>query len=194
MTDETAPRALTAALAALPERPLQGGRLMAKPEALAQWRQENLARMSLLNDSWPHKVEAFRRFYQRPIEPTPSLLNDADIEVHDRIISEEWKEFWEAVMGGDLIGQLDGALDLIYTVLGYLLHIGIAPAHINACFEEIHAANMTKVDDNGQPVILHGKIQKTPNYTPPNLPEAIRQSPPFTDPLGSYDTPTDPTD
>lgn len=182
-TEPAYTRALQAAFATHPEHIPSVPK--SDPNYLPQWRQLNIARMSLLNDSWPHKVEAFRRFYQRPVNAAVAPLSDDEIQTHHAIIQEEWDEFWTAVMGSDLIEQVDGALDLIYTLLGYLIHLGISPAQVNAAFEEIHASNLTKADTSGKPIISPaGKILKGPNYTPANLPAAMEsQAPPFQNPF-----------
>lgn len=181
-SDETPPppRAIMVALEAIRAVPHEiTMRALRTPESDERWRRANLPRVSLLNDSWPHKVEAFRVFYERPVEPDLTALSEDELSIHHKIITEEWEEFWTAVYSGDLIQSIDGALDTIYTLLGYLVAIGLKPTQINSCFEEIHASNMTKVDEDGRPVIIGGKIQKTPQYTKPNLEAAIAAVPPF---------------
>ena len=151
------------------------------------WRTRNLARMSLLNDSWPHKNFAFRRFYGAPILPAPGMLSDDRLKEHHDIIVEEWREFWTALFTGDLVETIDGGLDLIYTVLDLLIAMGIPPAVLVACYEEIHASNMTKVLDDGSPSIVNGKIQKTPNHTQVDLIAAALYATPPCDLLGDVD-------
>lgn len=148
--------------------------------SIEEYRQANIARTSLLNDSWAHKVFALRRHFQLPINSLSERMSDTAIQQHEAIITEEWSEFWTGIMAGDLIEELDGGLDLIYTVLQYLLHRGFPPHILDACMEEIHAGSMTKVDENGKPVFINGKYQKTEHYVKPNLVEACRKAtPPF---------------
>lgn len=144
-----------------------------------QFRDLNQPRMSLLQDSWPHKVHAFRRFYQRPINATPGPLSEAEIQTHHRIIVEEWKEFWTGVSAGDIIETLDGGIDLIYTVLGALIASGIPPHIIDAAMEEVHASNMTKAAEDGTPILSpEGKILKGPKYVKADLPGAALMATP----------------
>lgn len=144
--------------------------LYSHPDYTTKARQLNLARVSLTHDDWSFKVLAFRKINQLPVFPTLQPLTSADVEVHTKIISEEYNEFMDALATGDLIETLDGGLDLIYTVLGALTHMGFTPGQIAAGMQEVHAANMTKLDEDGQPIIdENGKVQKGPNYCPPNL-------------------------
>lgn len=149
----------------------------------AEWRTLNAPRSSLLNDSWPHKVLAFRNLYQRRVgtDLIDGRLTDGEIQSHEGIITEEWNEFWTAVMGDDLIETLDGGIDLIYTVLGLLIHRGIPPHIIDAAMEEIHASNMTKAGEDGAPLLSpKGKILKGPRYVKANLElAALKATPSF---------------
>lgn len=137
----------------------------------AEWRQLALPRMSLLQDSWAHKVYAFRRFYDRPISTIDVPLSEAEVQTHHKIITEEWKELWSGVMLDDVIETLDGGVDLIYTVLGLLIARGIPPHVIDAAMEEVHASNMTKADPTtGKPVLSpEGKILKGSAYVKADL-------------------------
>jgi len=41
---------------------------------------------------------------------------------------------------------------------------------IHGAFNEVHSSNMSKLDDNGKPVLrADGKVLKGPNYRPPRL-------------------------
>lgn len=144
------------------------------PDYTRNARQLNLARVSLTHEDWSFKVRAFRVLNNLPIQQFITGLSAEDAQVHGKIIGEEYHEFMTALHVGDWKESLDGGLDLIYTVLGALLHIGFSPSQLNAAMQEVHAANLTKLDENGQPIIdANGKVQKGPNYCPPNLVEAI---------------------
>jgi phosphoribosyl-ATP pyrophosphohydrolase len=44
------------------------------------------------------------------------------------------------------------------------------PVYVMEAVTDVHYSNLSKVDDNGQPIRnADGKVQKGPNYTPPNL-------------------------
>lgn len=152
----------------------------------------NRARASLLNDSWSHKVAAFRKFYERPMNDlSEGALTQDQIDSHWHIVNEEYNEFWQAVATDDLIEILDGGVDVIYTILGVMLHRGIPPHIIDAAMEEIHASNMTKAAEDGSPILSDtGKILKGPLYTPPQLALAASKATPSVD-LLPYLTPTE---
>lgn len=150
-----------------------------------EYRTLNAPRMSLLQDSWAHKVYAFRRFYERPILPSPGPLSEEEIQTHHKIIVEEWREFWTGLTTGDIIETLDGGIDLIYTVIGALLASGIPPHVIDAAMEEVHASNMTKSGTDGKPILsAEGKILKGPNYIKADLVGAALHATPSFNLLG----------
>lgn len=66
---------------------------------------------------------------------------------------------------------LDDATDIVSTV-SQKLHIPL-PLIIEA-FIRVHKSNMSKLDNNGNPVRRDdGKIMKGPNYSPPNLTDIV---------------------
>jgi predicted HAD superfamily Cof-like phosphohydrolase len=41
---------------------------------------------------------------------------------------------------------------------------------LDACFKEVHRSNMSKLDENGQPIYREdGKVLKSKNFSPPDL-------------------------
>lgn len=70
----------------------------------------------------------------------------------------------------DVVEIADASGDLKYVLEGADITFGIPSQKIS---QEIHASNMTKLDEKGQPIFREdGKIMKGEFYTPPNL-EAI---------------------
>ncbi len=58
-------------------------------------------------------------------------------------------------------------------VYGAALTFGIPVADV---FTEVHRSNMTKLDDDGQPVVrADGKVMKGPNFSPPDLLPVLRR-------------------
>lgn len=67
----------------------------------------------------------------------------------------------------NLVEVADACGDLKYVIQGFELEVGI-PSQAVLC--EIHAANMTKLGEDGKPVRREdGKIMKGPNYLKPNV-------------------------
>lgn len=65
----------------------------------------------------------------------------------------------------------DAATDSVYFWIGFLLECGY---DLRATMNEVHASNMTKPDENGQPIMSEdGKVLKGPNYVEPNLAAAL---------------------
>lgn len=65
----------------------------------------------------------------------------------------------------------DAAADSTYFWIGFLLEMGY---DLRSVFNEVHASNMTKPDENGEPIISEdGKVLKGPNYVEPNIAAAL---------------------
>lgn len=56
-------------------------------------------------------------------------------------------------------------------VLAVIDKHGVSPEFVDRAFELVHQSNMSKVDDNGNPIrdLETGKIQKGPNYKAPDI-------------------------
>ena len=61
-----------------------------------------------------------------------------------KALHEEIDEFRDSYEAQDLIGQVDAILDLVYFAVGRLQQMGLSRSQVLACFEAVHAANMTK--------------------------------------------------
>lgn len=90
-----------------------------------------------------------------------------------QLIQEELAELAVAIVNGDEVEALDALGDLSYVVDGTYLSFGLGHYKI-AAIQEIHSSNMTKLDENGNPIINdNGRVMKGPNYRPPNLKEVL---------------------
>ena len=75
----------------------------------------------------------------------------------------------QAVQNKDIIEIADALGDMLYILCGTILEHGLQHK-IEAVFDEIHRSNMSKLDNNGEPLYRDdGKVIKGPNYTKPNL-------------------------
>ena len=87
------------------------------------------------------------------------------------LIDEELNELREATGKQDLVGIADALTDLLYVVYGAGHAYGI---NLDDCFAELHRSNMSKLDDESQPIYREdGKVLKGPNYSPPDLGQII---------------------
>ena len=87
------------------------------------------------------------------------------------LIDEELNELREATGKQDLVGIADALTDLLYVVYGAGHAYGI---NLDNCFAEVHRSNMSKLDEESQPIYREdGKVLKGPNYSPPDLGQII---------------------
>lgn len=137
-------------------------------ERQSAFRALNRVRASISDDDWSKKVFAFHRLYRVPVGERGQIRQiDAYRRVlRRRLLEEEVKETLEADDTDDLVETIDGLLDTIYVAIGWMIELGMTPEQINIAMEEVHASNLTKVDNEGQPVFDEGgKVLKGDNYT-----------------------------
>lgn len=78
----------------------------------------------------------------QPSADTPSLISQEWLLERFRFLAEESNEYLEAGMRGDIVGAVDGLLDIIYVALGTLYIMGIP---VQECWNHVQQANMSKV-------------------------------------------------
>ena len=87
------------------------------------------------------------------------------------LIDEEWSEFHEAFHLKDKHEQLKELCDLVYVCYQFAANEGW---DLDEAMDRVHKSNMSKLDDNGQPIYRQdGKVLKGPNYKPPNLTDLL---------------------
>ncbi|MBX7070146.1 MAG: hypothetical protein K1X38_12220 [Microthrixaceae bacterium] len=119
-------------------------------------------------------VAEFHRAFALPIATAPGLdVSDDLLALRRELIDEERRELDEALTAGNLIGVADALGDLVYVIYGAALTFGI---DLDAVIAEIHRSNMTKLGDDGRPVVRDdGKVLKGPRYEPPDVAGILRQ-------------------
>lgn len=114
-------------------------------------------------------VEEFHNVYRVGIAEEPCLLDRDGYLLRHRIMAEEVDEYLEACEQGDLTGIADALGDQLYILCGTLLKHGLQHK-IEDVFTEIHYSNMSKLDENGQPIYREdGKVMKGPHYFKPDI-------------------------
>jgi phosphoribosyl-ATP pyrophosphohydrolase len=86
-------------------------------------------------------------FNEQVIKLPPMPLNPLTPDQYNWIkafILEETAEFTLAYERQDIVGMVDGVIDLIYGALGTLKKMGVTREQALACFMAVHSANMTK--------------------------------------------------
>ena len=112
-------------------------------------------------------VKEFHKVFNHLIADAPAFpeLNLRTLRID--LIDEERLELVEAENATDIVGVADALTDLLYVVYGMGLMYGI---DLDACFKEVHRSNMSKLDENGNPIYREdGKVLKGNNYSPPDL-------------------------
>lgn len=80
---------------------------------------------------------------------------------------EETAELAQAMADESLLECLDSLTDIDFVTNGTYLTLGLAALKAEA-HQAVHSANMSKLDENGQPIINEaGRVVKGPNYAPP---------------------------
>lgn len=115
-------------------------------------------------------VHEFHTTYNCVLETKPNLTDKGVNDFRVAFLQEELDELKEALANNDLVEVLDALTDLQYVLDGTYLSFGLQDAK-EAAFDEVHRSNMSKLDENGQPILRpeDGKILKGPNYFKPNL-------------------------
>lgn len=110
-----------------------------------------------------------------PIKTEPDPFNDSEeeaslIRLRFRIMKEEVLEWYDsAVFNEDIDKRAKELADILYVVLGTIITEGLQDV-IEKVFDAVHESNMTKLDDNGNPIKRYdGKILKGKNYREPDL-------------------------
>jgi predicted HAD superfamily Cof-like phosphohydrolase len=115
-------------------------------------------------------VEKFHDAFKIPNNYVPTaVLSDADIELRFNLMKEENEEYLEAAKNGDIVEIADALGDQLYILCGTILKHGLQDKMIEV-FNEIQRSNMSKLDENGQPIYREdGKVLKSDLYFKPDI-------------------------
>lgn len=121
-------------------------------------------------------VETFHDAFkiENNYEPT-AQLSQQDYELRHRLMHEENEEYLEAAQNGDLVEIADALGDQLYILCGTILKHGLQHK-IEEVFQEIQRSNMSKLDENGQPIYREdGKVMKSDLYFKPDIKSIIEK-------------------
>ena len=115
-------------------------------------------------------VRDFHDAFRLPVRVTPAIdLPVSDIELRFNLMKEENEEYLEAAKNGDIVEIADALGDMLYILCGTINAHGLQEKMADV-FEEIQRSNMSKLDDNGQPIYREdGKVLKSTNYFKPDI-------------------------
>jgi predicted GNAT family N-acyltransferase/predicted HAD superfamily Cof-like phosphohydrolase len=96
-------------------------------------------------------------------------LSEPDYLLRYRLMKEENDEYLEAAKQGDLVEIADALGDMLYILCGTILKHGLQDK-FEEVFLEIQRSNMSKLDNEGQPIYREdGKVLKSDLYFKPNI-------------------------
>ena len=125
------------------------------------------------------QVKAFQLAFGQIVTKRPQLVDLEKAHLRYDLGKEELDEYLEAVEQNDLVGIVDSLTDQLYILCGTILEHGMQHI-IEDCFTEVQNSNLSKLDDNGKPIINGengvfdesrplGKVLKSKNFREPNL-------------------------
>ncbi len=114
-------------------------------------------------------VEEFHEVFKIGNASEMKLIDEKDYTLRYNLIKEENEEYLEACKNGDMIEIADALGDQLYILFGSILKHGLQHK-IEEVYDEIHRSNMSKLDENGQPIFREdGKILKSNLYFKPEI-------------------------
>jgi predicted HAD superfamily Cof-like phosphohydrolase len=121
-------------------------------------------------------VETFHNAFKIGNETKPiGKIDEKDFLLRYKLMREENEEYLEAAQNGDLVEIADALGDMLYILCGTILKHGLQHK-IEDVFREIQKSNMSKLDQNGNPIYREdGKILKSELYFKPNLKRIVEE-------------------
>ena len=120
------------------------------------------------------KTDYFHAVFKIGIaEDQPHLIPQKESSLRFDLMKEELEEYLEACKNNDLVEIADALGDQLYILCGTILKHGLQHK-IEEVFNEIHRSNMSKLDENGEPIFRNdGKVLKSNLYFKPNIKDII---------------------
>ena len=114
-------------------------------------------------------VEEFHDIFKIGNSSEMRLIDEKDYTLRYNLIKEENDEYLEACKNGDLVEIADALGDQLYILFGTILKHGLQNK-IEEVYDEIHRSNMSKLDEQGEPIFREdGKILKSNLYFRPEI-------------------------
>lgn len=102
-------------------------------------------------------------------------IGDDDTILRYNLMKEENEEYLAACKDGDLVEIADALGDMMYILFGTILKHGLQHK-IEEVFDEIHRSNMSKLDENGEPIYREdGKVMKGELYFRPDIKKILNR-------------------
>ena len=118
------------------------------------------------------KVKIFMKTFGQEVKEKSSFSSDKINQLRVNLIKEELDELKIAIDSKNLIEVADALTDILYVTYGAGHAFGI---NLDRCFDEVQQSNMSKLDDNGNPIYNDsGKVMKGPKYFKPDLSKFLK--------------------
>ncbi len=118
------------------------------------------------------KVKTFMKTFGQEVKEKSSFGSEKINELRYSLIKEELEELRMAMDSKNLAEVADALTDILYVTYGAGHAFGI---NLDKCFDEVQQSNMSKLDDNGNPIYNDsGKVMKGPKYFKPDLSKFIK--------------------
>ena len=115
------------------------------------------------------KVAHFHEVFKIGNNHAPTLLSEDESLLRFNLLKEENEEYLDACKRGDMVEIADALGDILYIAFGTIARHGLQ-YKIQEVFDEIQRSNMSKLDENGEPIFREdGKILKSEKYFKPNI-------------------------
>ena len=117
-----------------------------------------------------NKVRAFHDAFKIKNNDVPTAnLPEDHYKLRYNLMREEVEEYLDACKDNDIVEIADALGDQLYILCGTILSHGLQHK-IEEVFCEIQNSNMSKLDDNGEPIYREdGKVLKSDLYFKPNI-------------------------
>jgi len=120
------------------------------------------------------EVEKFHNAFGQENGKYPRPLDEHEFNLRHSLMKEENDEYLEACHKKSLVEIADALGDQLYILCGTILKHGMQHIILDV-FEEIQSSNMSKLGEDGKPILRHdGKILKGPGYHRPDISKFIK--------------------
>ena len=118
------------------------------------------------------KVKIFMKTFGQEVKEKSSFSSDKINKLRVNLIKEKLEELKIAIDSKNLVEVADALTDILYVTYGAGHAFGI---NLDRCFDEVQQSNMSKLDDNGNPIYNDsGKVMKGPKYFKPDLSKFLK--------------------
>lgn len=125
------------------------------------------------NTNYLEKVQQWHKTFKQPIAKQIMFPPHGRFKMRHELLLEECRELAEAYHNGDVVEVADAFADIMYVLAGTIIEFGMQEK-FNAIFDEVHRSNMSKLGEDGKPVLRSdGKVLKGKFFSEPNLKKII---------------------